>query len=78
MKSEKFATAEVRMKRIKLTIFAIMVGMIFPHTGLAGILPNDLPTIEALIDQHKECMSAEDESNRQLAANEPMPLSRLW
>ena len=46
-----------------------MVGMIFPHTGLAGILPNDLPTIEALIDQHKECMSAEDESNRQLAAN---------
>ena len=46
-----------------------MVGMTFPHTGLAGILPNDLPTIEALIDQHKECMSAEDESNRQLAAN---------
>ena len=43
--------------------------MICPHTGLAGILPNDLPTIEALIDQHKECMSAEDESNRQLAAN---------
>ena len=35
----------------------------------AGILPHDLPTIEALIDQHKECMSAEDESNRQLAAN---------
>ena len=32
-------------------------------------MPNDLPTIEALIDQHKECMSAEDESNRQLAAN---------
>ena len=46
-----------------------MVGMTFPHTGRAGILPNDLPTIEALIDQHKECMSAEDESNRQLAAN---------
>ena len=35
----------------------------------AGILPHDLPTIEALIDQHKECMGAEDESNRQLAAN---------
>ena len=46
-----------------------MVEMTFPHTGQAGILPNDLPTIEALIDQHKECMSAEDESNRQLAAN---------
>ena len=46
-----------------------MVGMTFPHTGQAGILPNDLPTIEALIDQHKECMSAEDDSNRQLAAN---------
>ena len=35
----------------------------------AGILPHDLPTIEALIDQHTECMGAEDESNRQLAAN---------
>ena len=57
------------MIRARLIIFAIMVGMTFPHTGQAGILPNDLPTIEALIDQHKECMSAEDESNRQLAAN---------
>ena len=57
------------MIRARLIIFAIMVGMTFPHTGRAGILPNDLPTIEALIDQHKECMSAEDESNRQLAAN---------
>ena len=43
--------------------------MAFPYTGLAGILPHDLPTIEALIDQHKECMSAEDASNKQLAAN---------
>ena len=43
--------------------------MISPQTGLAGILPNDLPTIEALIGQHKECMSAEDRSNQQLAAN---------
>ena len=57
------------MIRARLIIFAIMVGMTFLHTGRAGILPNDLPTIEALIDQHKECMSAEDESNRQLAAN---------
>lgn len=46
-----------------------MMGMAFPYTGLAGILPHDLPTIEALIDQHKECMSAEDRSNQQIAAN---------
>ena len=46
-----------------------MVGVAHPHTGRAGILPHDLPTIEALIDQHKECMSAEDRSNQQLAAN---------
>ena len=46
-----------------------MVGVAHPHTGRAGILPHDLPTIEALIDQHKECMSAEDQSNQQLAAN---------
>ena len=47
----------------------VMMGTVFPQTGLAGILPHDLPTIEALIDQHKECMSAEDASNKQLAAN---------
>ena len=45
------------------------VGMTCPQTGLAGILPHDLPTIEALIDQHKLCMGAEDASNQQLAAN---------
>ena len=28
-----------------------------------------MATIEALIDQHKRCMSAEDQSNQQLAAN---------
>ena len=57
------------MKKLHRIIVIAIVSMICPHTGLAGILPNDLPTIEALIDQHKECMSAEDESNRQLAAN---------
>ena len=46
-----------------------MVGVAHPHTGKAGIWPNDQPTIEALIDQHKRCMSAEDQSNEQLAAN---------
>ena len=46
-----------------------MVGVAHPHTGRAGVVPHDLPTIEALIDQHKECMSAEDRSNQQLAAN---------
>ena len=45
------------------------MGMVYPQIGHAGILPHDLPTIEALIDQHKECMSAEDASNKQLAAN---------
>ena len=53
----------------KKLILTILMGMAFPYTGLAGILPHDLPTIEALIDQHKECMSAEDASNKQLAAN---------
>ena len=48
---------------------AILVGVAHPHTGRAGIWPNDQPTIEALIDQHKLCMSAEDHSNEQLAAN---------
>ena len=46
-----------------------MIGMAFPYTGVAGILPHDMATIEALIEQHKLCMGAEDESNRQLAAN---------
>ena len=45
------------------------MGVVFPYTGWAGIWPNDQPTIEALIDQHKRCMSAEDQSNQQLAAN---------
>ena len=44
------------------------VGMISPHIGRAGILPHDMATIEALIDQHKQNMRAEDESNKQLAA----------
>ena len=52
-----------------LFILAIMVGVAHPHTGRAGILPHDLPTIEALIDQHKQNMRAEDASNQQLAAN---------
>ena len=46
-----------------------MMGMVFPHTGRAGILPHDMATIEALIEQHKLCMGAEDQSNQQLAAN---------
>ena len=57
------------MNKTKLIIIMVMVGVTHSHTGRAGILPNDLPTIEALIDQHKECMSAEDQSNQQLAAN---------
>ena len=56
------------MKKV-LIVIVIMVGVAHPHTGLAGIWPNDQPTIEALIDQHKRCMSAEDQSNEQLAAN---------
>ena len=57
------------MKKLQRILVIAIVSIICPLTGLAGILPNDLPTIEALIDQPKECMSAEDESNRQLAAN---------
>ena len=53
----------------KILILTVLIGVAYPYTGQAGILPHDLPTIEALIDQHKECMSAEDASNRQLAAN---------
>ena len=56
------------MKRL-LIIWVAVVGMMFPSIGLAGILPHDMPTIEALIDQHKQNMRAEDESNKQLAAN---------
>ena len=56
------------MKRL-LIIWVAVVGMMFPSIGLAGILPHDMPTIEALIDQHKQNMRAEDESNRQLATN---------
>ena len=53
----------------KILILTVLIGVAYPYTGQAGILPHDLPTIEALIDQHKECMSAEDASNKQLAAN---------
>ena len=53
----------------KKLILTILMGMAFSYTGLAGILPHDLPTIEALIDQHKMCMGAEDASNKHLAAN---------
>ena len=56
-------------KQRLIVIIAIMVGVAHPHTGRAGILPHDMATIEALIDQHKVCMRAEDESNKQLAAN---------
>ena len=57
------------MNRTLITIIAVGIVVVRPYTGRAGILPHDLPTIEALIDQHKECMGAEDESNRQIAAN---------
>ena len=50
-------------------LIVMMIGVTFPYTGWAGILPHDMATIEALIDQHKRCMSAEDQSNQQLAAN---------
>lgn len=45
------------------------VGMTIPNIGRAGIIPHDLPTIEALIEQHKQGIDAENESNEQLAAN---------
>ncbi len=45
------------------------MGMTIPNTGQAGIIPHDLPTIEALIEQHKQGIDAENESNEQLAAN---------
>ena len=57
------------MKKKVLMIMVVGVGMMSSQTGRAGILPHDLPTIEALIDQHKQNMSAEDASNKQLAAN---------
>ena len=50
-------------------LIVMMMGVTIPYTGWAGILPHDMATIEALIDQHKRCMSAEDQSNQQLAAN---------
>ena len=53
----------------KELIITLLIGIVFPYTGQAGVLPNDLPTIEALIDQHKLNMGAEDASNNQLAAN---------
>ena len=56
-------------KKVLMIIVVVGVGMTWPHTVLAGILPHDLPTIEALISQHKKNMSAEDASNQQLAAN---------
>ena len=56
-------------KQKLIAIIALLLGAVHPYTVQAGILPHDLPTIEALIEQHKECMSAEDASNRQLAAN---------
>ena len=56
------------MRKVLIAI-VILVGVAHPHTGWAGILPHDMATIEALIDQHKVCMRAEDESNKQLAAN---------
>ena len=54
---------------MRKVLLVMMMGMAFPYLALAGIWPNDQPTIEALIDQHKRCMSAEDQSNQQLAAN---------
>ena len=48
---------------------AVMMAVIRPYTGQAGVVPHDMPTIEALIDQHKQNMRAEDASNQQLAAN---------
>ena len=50
-------------------IMVVGVGMTIPNTGQAGIIPHDLPTIEALIEQHKQGIDAENESNEQLAAN---------
>ena len=56
-------------KKVLMMIMVVGVGMTCPQTGRAGIIPHDLPTIEALISQHKKNMSAEDASNQQLAAN---------
>lgn len=50
-------------------IMVVGVGMTIPNIGRAGIIPHDLPTIEALIEQHKQGIDAENESNEQLAAN---------
>ena len=56
------------MRRV-LIIIGIVMAEIQPYTGRAGVLPHDLPTIEALISQHKQGMKAEDASNKQIAAN---------
>ena len=56
-------------KQKLIAIIALLLGVTQPHSGLAGVIPHDIFTIEALIDQHKECMSAEDASNKQIAAN---------
>ena len=56
-------------KQKLIAIIALLLGVTHPHSGLAGVIPHDIFTIEALIDQHKECMSAEDASNKQIAAN---------
>ena len=56
-------------KKVLMMLMVVGVGMTWPHIGWAGIIPHDLPTIEALISQHKKNMSAEDASNQQLAAN---------
>ena len=56
-------------KKVLMMLMVVGVGMTWPHIGRAGIIPHDLPTIEALISQHKKNMSAEDASNQQLAAN---------
>ena len=55
--------------RKAIIIMVAGVGMTIPNTGRAGIIPHDMPTIEALIEQHKQGIDAENESNEQLAAN---------
>ena len=56
-------------KQLILIAMVAGVGMTIPNIGRAGIIPHDLPTIEALIEQHKQGIDAENESNEQLAAN---------
>ena len=40
-------------KKVIMIIMVVGVGMISPHIGRAGILPHDMATIEALIEQSK-------------------------